>query len=213
MRTGRDNRTEHGFTLIEVLVSLALVSIIVVMVLAAVQGSVRAIESAQRKSREVAIGSVQFALRGLLAEARPFNASQDPFANTNIIEGGPGQLTFVTSFAPGGQYGGLHTTLVAAMPSQTPGTYDLVVEQTVLRASGRGATVLAVDPHRATILKDIAGFSLGYFGRPDREGKLGWYGSWVSANRLPSLVQVDVRFPPGDGRTWPPLVVAIRMAN
>jgi general secretion pathway protein J len=60
----------------------------------------------------------------------------------------------------------------------------------------------------AVLLERIAGLRLAYRGA-DGPGLLpAWTGSWRGREKLPRLVRVEVSFPAGDERLWPPLVVA-----
>ncbi|KMO13846.1 general secretion pathway protein GspJ, partial [Methylobacterium indicum] len=36
-----------------------------------------------------------------------------------------------------------------------------------------------------------------------------WLTAWSRADRAPLLVEIQVAFPPGDRRRWPPLLIAL----
>jgi len=69
------------------------------------------------------------------------------------------------------------------------------------------STLDSPSPARATLLSRVESIDLAYFG-PDPTGRsLRWWDSWTGRTALPQLIRLRVRFPAGDGRQWPDLVV------
>ena len=63
-------------------------------------------------------------------------------------------------------------------------------------------------PKQAVLLTGLAGFEISYLS-PDRTG---WLATW-SGTSLPALVRIQLVFPPGDPRHWPPIVAATRQTR
>ena len=55
--------------------------------------------------------------------------------------------------------------------------------------------------------------SFGYFGAGSGDAAAGWTGEWTDPGTSPALMRIDVSFPPGDGRRWPPFVVRMPSAR
>jgi hypothetical protein len=72
-------------------------------------------------------------------------------------------------------------------------------------AAGEGAT-------GRVLLEGVAALRLRYFGSPRPREEAAWREAWLDAAVLPAAVEVAIAFREGDARTWPPLVVAPRLA-
>lgn len=55
------------------------------------------------------------------------------------------------------------------------------------------------------------GFS--YFGAASGDAAAGWTAEWTDPEASPALLRIDVSFPPGDGRRWPPFMVRMPTAR
>lgn len=209
----RRNRTRNaGFTLLEMLIALALLSLIATLILAAIQGTGRALDVANRQVQNNSIGSAQLVLRQILSQAQPIKFSADQPENARMLDGGSATVRLITSFAAGGQYGGLNNCEIRLAPSAT--NWDLVIQETVFRRASPGAAIAPAIGRPITILKSIATISWRYFGRANADDiGPGWSPGWISSSRLPTLVALDVTFPQGDPRIWPELIVAVRAAE
>lgn len=203
---------EPGFTLLEMLIALALLSLIATLILAAIQGTGRALDVANRQAEVGSIGSAQMVLRQILSQAQPIKFTAERPEDARMLDGGPATIRLITSFAAGGQYGGLLDTELALTAADTGA--NLVIRQSVLRRAAASASLATAQGNSAVILKGIAKLSIRYFGRPnDDETQLAWSATWISTFRLPSLIALDITFPPGDPRIWPELVIAVPAAE
>jgi general secretion pathway protein J len=204
---------DRGFSLIEMLVALALLSLIAAMILGAVQGTGRALEQATRQAQDGSTGAAQLVLRQVLAQGQPIKFTADRSQDAPLLDGRETHVRLITGFAAGGQYGGLYDTKISLVPSMAGTMRDLVIEQALFRRATRGSGDEPIKQRRVVLLKGIAGLSLRYFGRAD-DGRPGaWASTWSSPSRLPSLVGLSVVFPDGDPRKWSELLVAVRAAD
>ena len=66
--------------------------------------------------------------------------------------------------------------------------------------------------NRSRLIANVESVELSYFGKRRSDRAPAWHDRWTDEIGLPQLVRVRVRFPSGDTRLWPDLVVAPRIA-
>ena len=175
---------ERGFTLLEVLVGVAVLGLII----GTLYGGVSfAVQGARRQDAVVArtgdYDAVDRVLRRMLAEADPGGAETIP------LQGTVGLMTF-SSRMPDGAAADLAVGI-------SGGT--VVLRWSPRRAGrpiGPGPT-----PREAELLRGAQRVDLAYWGAS------GWRSEWKEAT-LPKLIRLRVTFPPGDLRHWPDMVMA-----
>src|SRR5262249_55925086 len=67
--------------------------------------------------------------------------------------------------------------------------------------------------HAPVLIDNVARVAIRYYGAPERSGELRWFDNWEGQTTLPKLVTVDVQFPIGDPRTWPPLTRELKLGS
>jgi len=206
----RGTNAEAGFTLLELLIALTLLTAIASLLVNAVGSARQALNVVDRRVTQASVPAVQSVLRRMLVEARPNRGAPEQIDPDRAFIGEPNKLTFVSSFVPQGQYGGLWRYEIAVDRSERAGESSGVVltQQLVRRASS------AVGPPvRTVVLKEVRALSVRYFGAEDKDTALQWQDAWRHPYRLPRVVSVDVTFVRADGRQWPTLVVALPLAD
>jgi general secretion pathway protein J len=58
-----------------------------------------------------------------------------------------------------------------------------------------------------TLLRNVSGLSIAYFGPIPEDKKRRWRQFWQETNTLPQAVRIRIAFRPGDRRAWPELIV------
>lgn len=179
----------RGFTLLELLVAVAVLALIVVLLNQGVLFGLRAAATQQRaEERHGDLDAIDRAIRELVAHADPgIYPEPAPF------RGGAGSLTLVTE-----------------LPRPSDGERErvdarLYVSGDALRLSWiphRHVTLFgpAPPPRELVLLTGVASLQLAYF-----DGRA-FASSW-SADRLPLLVRATMRFD-DERRRWPPIEVA-----
>jgi general secretion pathway protein J len=207
----RTTEAEAGFTLIELLIALTLLTVIASLLVNAVGSARQAINVVDRRVTQASVPAVQSVLRRLLVEARPNPDGGGQRADPDrAFVGEPNKLNFVSSFVPQGQYGGLWHYQIALDTSERAGESSaLVLTQQLIRP----ALSTAGPPLRTVVLKEVRALSVRYFGAEDKDSAPQWRDAWRRPSRLPRLVSVDVIFARPDGRQWPPLMVALPLAD
>ncbi|MEQ1694530.1 MAG: prepilin-type N-terminal cleavage/methylation domain-containing protein [Hyphomicrobiaceae bacterium] len=207
-------RNDAGFTLLEMLIALGLLALIVMLILSAIQSAGRALDVASRQIEEASTGSAQFVLRQIVAQARPIRMPAPNPEDGHMMEGNTERARFITSFAAGGQYGGLIDTGIFLRPALSVGDQpDLIIRQAIFRHPIPGSTAAPQMAHDIVILPRISKLSLRYYGKLDDDSQPIWQDTWANPTRLPLLVSISVTFPPADPRKWPDLIIPCRLAE
>lgn len=191
---------EAGFTLVEMIVCLALASLIGLLMLGTMRAAGTASATAALSAGAEDVQTVRDHLRRTLGS----------LARRRIDGSGPSLL---------GRPDGLHAALgadrtlerglelavsLASVP-RAEGVFDLVETRSPLEPEPGGA------PWRQSevLLDGVAGVGLRYFGQTTDGAPPAWQTVWLRADRLPVLVEIQVLFAPADRRRWPPLLVAL----
>lgn len=187
-------RTSAGFTLVELLVTLAVMGMLagigVVLVRSAAQQIARS-EAADKKMAEVA--AVQTALRRMIGHA----------VYAGNLPGLPARADILQLEAPlpmalaGGQRGAIKL----AVAGQENGN-DLVMEWRAHSAPGTQA-----EWRRATLLGGIKDARFFYYGKNGNVLQKAWSPEWTHT-QPPELIKLDIIFAEKDIRQWPEFVVA-----
>jgi general secretion pathway protein J len=200
---------QAGFTLPEVLIALALLAVIASLLVNAIASARLALQATDRQATLSAVPAVQAVLRRLMTEARPGpETSERPDADRAFVGAGD-QVSFISSFVPQGQFGGLwryDLMLDQDGAAGVPGA--LVLAQRLLRPAPSDTSGPPPVAMRTGLLKGVQDLRLRYFGALDGERAPQWYEDWRHPSRLPLLISVDVVFAQKDQRQWTTIVVA-----
>ena len=186
--------TSRGFTLVELLVALALAGIVMVLLTDELRLASLGFGRLAHKSEQLAVRrDVEDLLRRELgsAVAAPLVASQPPFTGDSSSmkflslsdDSGPGVYQVELGFRP--QEGG-RLTLTRRLVEPAAGRQ---IERTVLASHMRG-------------------FKLFYFGGPTPNAEPRWLDRWADTRYPPSLVRIffdaggETRLPPMTIRVW-----------
>ena len=212
VRSSAKQSPAEGFTLLELLVAMALLSLLMVMMVTAMRGVGRALIVAEHKSRDASVGAARLILRRIVAETRPIKSGVDDSLERTLLDGQTNRLRLITTFAVGGSYNGLLETAITMQPDAAGAFSDLIIEQRLFRQPEAFASFT---PRilRIALQKKIAALEFRYFGRLAADGTPEWYSSWRHQNVLPQLIEIAVVFPHGDTRVWTPLVIEVNLAG
>lgn len=206
MRQRPSRAVGQGFTLIELLVALTLMGLVSILLFGGLRFGVRAWEAgADHIDQASRVEIVQTLLRRQLSQTRLPPQAEDagPVAS---ITGEPDSLVFVAPLPVHRGIGGSY--LFRLSESEDDGRSDLRLSWHLYRPA-----LLVRYPSTfedgTTLLENIAGIELSYFGAPDPERPPQWWDAWDGVNGRPQLVRVRVEFPPGDRRRWPDLIVRV----
>jgi len=180
--------SDAGFTLLEILVAIAVFGTVLVLLTQGVQFGVRATRlQAETKDRTGELATVDHALRRMVALADP-----GTYPEPATLRGTAQRLSFTTELP---LYGGGQTQRADVTLSAEAG-------RLMLRwAPHRHAELYGAGPElqETVILDGIERLELAYWTAGS------WSAAW-NADKLPTLVRIHIVFP-GTGRHWPPLII------
>jgi general secretion pathway protein J len=203
------NAPDTGFTLPEVLIALALLAVVASLLVEAIASTRLALQATNRQGADTAVSGAQAVLRRLMTEARSvLDPSQQLDPNRAFI-GATDRVSFVSSFVPQGQFGGLwRYDLVLDQEGAAAVQAALVLGQRLLRPATTSSAVATVPSTKSVLLKGVRELRLRYFGVLGTDRTPRWHDTWQHPSGLPLLISVDLVFAPSDQRQWTTLVVA-----
>lgn len=185
-----------GFSLVEMLVSLALMALIALLLLQAIGTTGMLSRLGQRLSADTDLDIVRDHLRASLGRlaGRGTNGRMLPFR-------GEAERFVATVLADGGTERGGEVRQTVWALRRPDGTIDLVETRGLGSEGGDGAPEVLVPR--------LAALRLSYFGRATTDPQPRWSPTWTVRDRTPSLVEITLLFEAGDRRRWPPLLVPL----
>lgn len=196
----------QGFTLVELLVALTVMALLSLVLFGGLRFGIRAWETGgARMDQTYRVEAVQSLLRRQLSHIRLPPPATDADAVMSFA-GDRDSLTFVAPLPVHRGIGGSHLFHLAK--SERNGRSDLTLAWSLYRPEllTTGPSMLEAG---TTLLEDIAGVELSYFGAPLPEQAPQWWDAWDLNDGEPQLVGVRVEFRPGDLRRWPDLIVRV----
>ena len=201
----RQQGTEAGFSLVELLIVLALLAVIASLLVGAIASARQALQAVDRQGVRAAVPAVQAVLRRLITEARPGPDTSERIDADRAFVGGPDRMSFVSSFVPQGQHGGLWRYEIG-LDAGGEAAGVLVLAQRIVRPVPQSAGGSPPRETRTVLIKEVRGLRLRYFGAAKKDGTPRWHDSWQHPFRLPHLVSVDIDLAQKEQRQWTPLV-------
>lgn len=185
-----NNHRAAGFTLLEVMIAMAIFALVMSMGLAAMRlGS----SSVMRLDRTTAVGAnqriVYQALRTVVQDAlSPSLCSRQPNARP-VIEGMADHFTFCLFRRPGVLPGGIYMATVAIEDHLG----SRAVSLTLAPVQGSGAALFRSESR--ILLQHLAEARISYYGAPQRLEEGAWFTQWPSTLQLPRLMRLSWRKP------------------
>jgi len=201
----RDRNTEAGFTLVELLVGVALFSLLAILLVNNVGFGFRAwqrgtVHAAQFERTLVA----QDLLRRLIGNLYPMLVTE---GGTQYIDfdGGPQSLGFLADAPVVAGSGGRFRYRIFV--ERQKGGANLIMSATPELARPNDNTLT----RRTVLVPDIETAEFSYFGAEVSNRVLQWQDSWIQRIDPPSLVRIRIAFRAADAQPWPDLVIAPRI--
>jgi general secretion pathway protein J len=196
-------RDESGFTLVEILVAVALVGLLSTLIVAGLRLGAQAWTKAGQRSADAGdIDAVQDLVRYTIASAYPTYASADPTDRAVAFDGDRKSLALVAPL-PAAIEAGVWARERFFVAQHGDAAALFMAWRLDLPASDEGtplpeSTVLLLDHVRAA--------HFDYFGpSDDREDRV-WQESWTDRRFLPEMVRVHIERDDPHLQSWPELV-------
>lgn len=195
-------RCVRGFTLLELLVGIALFAMLSTLVLGGIRLGIRSWDAvAERSADSEQIRIVHQLLRRQLTGSLALAASSSGRWLLQF-EGDSKSLRFVTEFPTYVAGGGAQMVILAA--ENNGGTKRLLLRWWPLHAADGAAP-----QDEAVLLPDLSNVEIGYFGAVDQNALPQWRDHWSGMRHPPQLIKIRVTN--HAGISWPPLVVPLKV--
>lgn len=206
------DKSEYGFTLIEVLIAMTLLSIMVILLFGSLKICAESWEKGESKIADVnEVAVVYNFFQQYLSAAKPL---YDDFSvagqRTFSFQGNTQSLQFIGDFPASAARGGLQLFSIQLQddrdPLQPAGT-QINVTLTPFFPTTEGERS---QKEEVTLIKHVKNFSLAYFGLDDT-GEISWQNEWLEKDTQPQLVKINIER--DDGMFWPEMIVELKVAN
>jgi general secretion pathway protein J len=204
-----------GMTLIEALVALALMAILAVGILTTFRIGGRVYNQVTRldaSARDTV--SVQQFLTRTLESAYPLHPHPGRLTTEYGLEGTEQTLKFLAPMPQSSGSAGHYRYELSVEPAEGSSS-NLLVRWSLAR--GRSSAGPIDGRNAEVLLEKIDSLEWSYLETVDPTSGLSvsprWLPTWMATARLPTLVRLRVRFPPGDARSWPEFVAAPRITD
>jgi general secretion pathway protein J len=191
-----------GFTLIEMLVGLALLGLMTLLLFGALRFSIRSWDRAELKTMQVVdLRIVEGVLRREIGKAFPLRIGQ---ANENKIafEGDGRQVRFVSALPAHLSGGGLSLVALELVEDRSQVKQDAPVKALVLKhviPDGETRDFSALDKSDSSVLlKGLEDVEFTFFGRDNDQTEASWRNQWISSARIPALMRIKLKFAGND---------------
>jgi len=197
----------RGFTLLELLVALLLLSLIFLLLTSGLQFGTRAWNAGQEEPNSTSeVVAVQQLLRRELSEARPLIIEATRTAHRHVFfVGNQNSVRFIAPVPEHLGVGGLYE--VALYLTDDGGSTNRLEMSWRLFRGAEGSEV-----RRVALLDKVAQIQFSYFGRPLLQEPPRWYDDWQNLESLPDLIRMQVTLS-GSKQVWPELVVGTRVRS
>lgn len=192
--------TSRGFTLLELLVGMAVFALMAGIVLGGIRLGLKSWDAAAERSAAVdEMRVVHALLRRQLSSALPLATSRAGGWNL-VFEGEPESVKFVSELPGYVSGGGIHfVTLELAKGAEG--------DHLVLRWRPLHALDADGPPDEAVLARNVGEMRLHYFGARERNALPEWRDSWRDPRTMPRLIRVSIE--QKDSEAWPELVVGL----
>lgn len=213
MTAARGN-AQAGFTLLEVLVAMALLGFLSTMLLGGVQLATRIMDSSRRHSdAATTIPAAYDFLRAQIAQTLPV-MRENLLPDRRIVDfdGNVESLRIVTlapSHLPPAAMGDSAYQSLLLERDQSHNQNSVVIAwQPYWRDGGNVQKTAA---RRSVLFEAITAMEISYFGSPDGKQAATWHREWKNRSHLPTLVRIRLT---RDGKEpLPDLIVALPLSN
>lgn len=199
-------KLHRGFTLIEVLIAMTLLSLMVVLLFSSLSIGAKSWEQGESKIADVnEIAVVQQFFNRHLAHASPQWNDFDPEKDRVFsFQGKKNSLQFVSAFPASAERAGLQLFNLELREKNKQRFIEVTLTPFFPLTEGEEFFEDSIE-----LVGDVERFELSYFGLNDETGEYGWQNEWREKEQQPRLVKVLLELE--DGRYVPEMIVALKV--
>ncbi len=199
-------RSQKGFTLLELLVAMTLMSMLSVMMYGGLQFGARVWERhSEASGRQSGVLNVQDVLRREISQAATvFYRSRQQTAV--LFSGQQNELIFGGPVPEALGEGGRHVIRLRLERDGEQGRLALAWQPIVAQTRG---LEFGENSETEVLLEGVSVLRISYFGRENDRSPSRWMNQWTNKTELPRLIKIGIAFPPEDPRVWPEFVAAV----
>ncbi|WP_045835006.1 prepilin-type N-terminal cleavage/methylation domain-containing protein [Hyphomicrobium sp. 99] len=186
-------KPEAGFTLLEVLLSLVLVSLLLTAIPPALRLTKNVFKVTAKIDRDSTFTASLSFLERRLAQAMPIYQHSPDGLLAIVFSGEPRAVKFVAPMISQDEPGGLF--LFSLSPIETPDGRDQLALTWQPFRSNADHRDAPQQQRQRILLPDATGFTLSYFGVPETSKEAQWNESWTRKNALPTVVKLTYNSP------------------
>ncbi|MEO1924433.1 MAG: prepilin-type N-terminal cleavage/methylation domain-containing protein [Gammaproteobacteria bacterium] len=200
----KTSRTDQGFTLIEVMIAMTLMSFMMVLLVSSLSTSAESWERGERKIDQVNENAVvHHFFQRYLSTAKPLSKNNEAGETRFSFQGSSDSLQFVTGFPASASRKGLQLFEVkwsgrdqARIQVTLSPYFSDMDEQTLVR-------------EEVTLITQVTGLNINYFVRETANEDGTWEDSWQEKQFMPQLVKIKIELK--DNRYWPEFVIPLKI--
>jgi general secretion pathway protein J len=178
-------RGDAGFTLLELLLSLALLALLMGSLLSGMQLAQKAFETSRSNQAVGDLEASATALSDMLSHAYPMMIADQKKGQTLFFTGRPDGCTFVSLSEGQTQAGGFFAAEIGLAPNGA--SADLAVWTQSFRAADI-AQLARGSMQKTEAVRDVSFLQLRYFGVLEENKPPRWSDNWLDAAHLPKLI-------------------------
>jgi general secretion pathway protein J len=200
-------RRQGGFTLIELVVAMAILGTMLVLLYSGLSFALRSWDAGDANGRRTAdrrIGE-NFLIREL-TEIFPMRW-KDPMEVRFAFEGRAHHLRFVSSRPAGIAQGGLALVGVDVEDDAKDRTRNLVMRRVMADPDAADFSPLERTDERSVLVEDVGAVTFSYFGAENDFTDPRWYDEWTFPSRMPAMVRMRIKT--SDGGMLPDMLVKL----
>lgn len=195
-----------GFTLIEVLIAMTLLSLMVVLLFSSLSIGAKSWEQGESKIADVnEVAVVQQFFNHHLAHAIPqwddFNPEKERVFS---FQGKRNSLQFVSAFPASAERSGLQLFNLELKKENKQQFVEVTLTPFFPPTEGETWFEDSIE-----LVRGVEHFELAYYGLNDETGEEGWQSEWLQKEQQPRLVKVLLELE--DGRYLPEMIVALKV--
>lgn len=197
----------QGFTLIEVLIAMTLLSIMVVLLFSSLKICADSWEKGESKITDVnEVAVVYNFFQRHLSVAKPLWNDFSPEEMTFSFQGKTQSLQFVSTFPASAGRSGLQLFSIDRQEEDNGQVVKVTLTPFFPVAEGE-----EWHKEEVTLIKRVSDFKLAYFGSDDGASEGVWRDEWLEKDVLPRLVKINIELE--NEIYWPEMIIDLKVTG